>query len=322
MPIANASKDILDWKRGKFAKKINETSFIGVVFPDLGNDKAIIIAPEKPQNNFSIKIVKLEFKNVKSFNKVEIQLGDEGFPYKFENYFVNKVSLSGCEFNSTLEIKPRKKVGIERNEYPEIVCKNTSFDKLILNDGRFIGKLVFDDGCEFRQFPEFYDVILHSHTVFPPVKKFNEVRGIDAGKAYTYLWNQGKAIGDRSLISTFYVLWNRCKRGKSSWLSWLYDWVSKYGTSVGQSFWVMAGFLLLFLVLNRCFLTDWNQAFDYTTLQVIKPFQGFLVNQTGHLSQVLPLHRLRWKLGFLETLIFWILFPLFLLSIRWRYRKE
>ncbi len=197
---------------------------------------------------------------------------------------------------------------------------------------KFDGSLSFDK-THFHEAPNFSEASLSQHTTMETayfhdvengrVKQYSPER-------YRTLKHKMEELRDRRSQGKFF----RCEQiayrilKRKSWferlLSLSYEKVSNYGTSIGKPLgWICACiflFALIFLMPNvwngcgdvshgKCFGSPINESFK----NVFKPFESFKSD-----------HKTSWRsyIGALESLIIYSLFAVFLISVRWRFKKD
>ena len=146
---------------------------------------------------------------------------------------------------------------------------------------------------------------------------------------------------DRENEGVFYALEKRChrmslpSRSLARPVSALYDWISAYGQSYERAFWWLVGWQIVFALSCSLLLERWQfgarvdwQLIAFTFAQVAKPFELFsgrlpeYARELGieHLPVGWGLHG--WALfGLLHSVISISLLALFVLALRWRFRR-
>jgi hypothetical protein len=228
------------------------------------------------------------------------------------------ITLSGCAFKEkvTFSIKELKPI-IRLTKECEF---KKSFETLDVkfNKGSSFEGAIFEEAPQILQC-EFYEDIR-----FPPLKNFKDISSKNAEKYYEAILNAAKEVNSRDEISKFNILYERSKL-KGRWKLWRlsawYDLISLYGTSSGRPFIILMAFIfgawLAFLLIDNSGQLSWAEI-DFLEptrqagLQIFKPFSVW----TDECVNV-------WMLltGLIETLSFLICFSLFLLAIRWRFRR-
>jgi hypothetical protein len=146
---------------------------------------------------------------------------------------------------------------------------------------------------------------------------------------------------DRENEGLFYALEKRCHRKSLSRrslarpVSTLYDWISGYGQSYERAFWWLLGWQAVFALLCSLLLGRWQigaaldwELIAFTFAQVAKPFELFSGRLPAY-AQNLTLDQIPagwglhgWALlGLLHSVISISLLALFVLALRWRFRR-
>jgi hypothetical protein len=170
--------------------------------------------------------------------------------------------------------------------------------------------------------------------------KFNSTRGEDEGN-YRTIRNYCNDNRARELEGTFYALEKRCHRRRLSWIragipraiSWLYDATAEYGQSYGRALLWLFGLQLVFgfgyeAASGRLRIPgpiDGNIV-GFTFAQVVKPFELFSNRGVSESSvfEIVPLcSREWWMFGTaIHSVASLVLATLFVLALRWRFRRE
>jgi hypothetical protein len=147
---------------------------------------------------------------------------------------------------------------------------------------------------------------------------------------------------DRDSEGRFYAYEKRCHRRALTrpreWvpraISFFYDWSSEYGYSYG---WPLFWFCILQVVVGvrysvmsgRFHLSDGLGKFDptvaaFTFAQIVRPFELFSSKAVADLYSIVPMcGRGGWlALSATQSVLSWILLALFLLALRWRFRRN
>ena len=225
--------------------------------------------------------------------------------------------FSGCRFNGSVSFCNRP------------LASGTSFTHAI-----------------FGGLPNFFDCSIHSSIDFSTVKF--KYTGADARAAYAELRRKMEDRRDRVQQGTFHALEKRCERRTlprfsfDRFISWLYDATSAYGISIVRSLVWLAGltffsagvYAKLFHVADpelvaTLWCDDWahfiSTVFSFSLQQVLHPFTIW----AGKYEPIAPIigvalteYPLVLRLtAAMQSLLAFGLIAVFLISIRWRYRR-
>lgn len=200
---------------------------------------------------------------------------------------------------------------------------NRSFKELANFSGRVFGRS-----------PKFHGTSLHQGTKWRGTD-FTDTKSDDAEQDYRTLRLAMEQIRDRPQEGMFFALEQRAVRHQAKWwqlrkwLSYGYDWTCDYGRSAGRPLAWLGGlslfFVLFYLALSGAVFVDWllvRELFVFTVQQVVKPFAiwgrsgDFLMPCfTNDLALIFKL------LATLQSLLSLGLIALFILALRWQFRR-
>jgi len=190
----------------------------------------------------------------------------------------------------------------------------------------FLGSTTFDR-CMFRKAPKFHNTTLHQDTGFEDIA-FKDTSK-EAARSYRTLKQAMESVRSRREEGMFFALEQRCLRNNKSisasvrFLSWLYDATSSYGQSTMKPVYWMIGILTIFACVYAYLLSpviSMGASFDFGILkdafamsikQAVTPFYIWKENSELTIS----------LFGTLQSILFLGMFALFLLAIRWRFKR-
>jgi len=197
--------------------------------------------------------------------------------------------------------------------------------KMVLPNRRFINYAKFNgttfhqvpnlSGCKFPQKTDFHNVVFKSSPQ-------------DGQAMYRELRVKMADLPDRYYEGIFFALEKRCERKKHPLgfersISCLYDWVSHYGHSYRQAAKIFS--LIQILALSGYYVAgagwaSWKLLFS----QIVRPFELMSIRLASEQLSWLPdsacLGAIS-AIGFLHSLLSLILIAMFLLALRWNFRK-
>lgn len=204
-------------------------------------------------------------------------------------------------------------------------------ESLCLDDVTFFGPTQFD-GAEFPQQTTAHRLRFVDASVAPDLEGSFRAARIEFSKAR-----------NRELEGRFYMWEKRCHRlglPLKNWRSWLprsisalYDWISGYGQSYEKAFtWLVVtqvAFALGYSVASGSFNVPGRMhstAVSFAASQVVKPFEllSSRYEPTGTFKKLLGDSPSDWWIFWttLHSLISLSLLGLFVLALRWRFRRE
>jgi hypothetical protein len=191
--------------------------------------------------------------------------------------------------------------------------------------------------CFFGQAPRFEGATIHQATIFPPESQFNDVSSTFATSAYRTLKLAMESARARREEAIFYSLEQKSLRRRKQDIpffdrlaSYLYDFSTRYGQSFTRP-------LLLLLVVAAVSaawyaiyispIIDWSAEFDsryvrdgveFSVAQIVNPFGIWRLTSTSASDVTLGVK----LLATLESILTTALLALFLLGLRWRFKRE
>ena len=309
------------------------------------NANRLKIAPSNPSNDTDIyeqvSIKEIEIKDELQVSDIMVQTLSfrnneiEGKTYFKNCHFLGDADFQGTTFKDDAVFKCSSK---SREASADTVHGLVSFAGTVFlkdvdfSNRKFDGSLSFDK-THFHEAPNFSGASLSQHTTMETAY-FHDVENSRvkqyAPERYRTLKHKMEELRDRRSQGKFF----RCEQiayrilKRKSWferlLSLSYEKVSNYGTSIGKPLaWICACILffgLIFLlpsVWNGCGDTPYEKCFgspiNESFKNVFKPFESFRSD-----------HKTNWRsyVGALESLMIYSLFAVFLISVRWRFKKD
>ena len=199
------------------------------------------------------------------------------------------------------------------------------------------------NGCTFAKAPEFHGCTLHQDTQFPGPDSFKDTASEDAAQAYRTLKLAMEAVRSRDEEGMFYALEQKSKRRTgqmdkaASVPSWLYEQTADYGQSFLRPlvflFLMTIAFFLFYSYLatptiNFSLPIDGPQLIAnlaFTLEQLVSPFRIWQAKEATALSTAIP-WTTAWPvavklLTLVQSIISAVCIALFLLAVRWRFRR-
>jgi hypothetical protein len=223
-----------------------------------------------------------------------------------------------------------------------------SFQDVSFHGSQFAGKVSFKNriftstanfgGCAFFLAPDFHGAELHQDTRFPTMSAFQDRATEDAAAAYRTLRQAMDKNNARREEAMFYALEQKTLRSipgaQTRWenfASYFYDKVSSYGVN----FWKPLG--LLFLIVS-CFgvgyatWASWpiavpspvnfsrlGSGLTFSLQQVVNPFWVWRAADSPWETQWPDIVKV---VATIQSLITTGLFALFILALRWRFKRD
>lgn len=197
--------------------------------------------------------------------------------------------------------------------------------RAVFSNRNFCNATSFENST-FERAPEFYNSNLHQDTSFEG-SEFKDTAS-DSSRAYRTLKLAMENVRSKREEGMFFALEQRCLRRNKSIsisvrvLSLLYDVSSGYGQSVTRPMLGMLGVAAVFmLIYASIYAPSINDMLDFITLkdafvlsikQMVSPFYIWRESGVGLAAQVL---------GTLQSILFLGMFALFLLAVRWRFKR-
>ncbi|NVK19054.1 MAG: hypothetical protein HWE30_10185 [Methylocystaceae bacterium] len=280
---------------------------------------------------------------------------DLGVACSFYNAaFINDVSFDGTSwekgatFVGTHFWKDARFAGHVKADSDKEVA---SFESVTFRGSKFKGRAFFNNrkfndttdflNVEFSVAPEFYNAELHSDISFRGAEFFDKGDAhekVEAANAYRVLKLRMEDFRNRSEQGRFNMLEQRAKRttdlqGWDKFLSWIYDVTSEYGTCTSQplvALSIVSGiFAALYLILFNIIFLDLahNQffnmlvnSFNFTIEQIVHPFQVWSGRYVSVFDLEIPTAVK--LLASLQSIMSFTLLALFLLALRWRFKRD
>lgn len=229
---------------------------------------------------------------------------------------------------------------LEEGVFHTISFNGCSFQEVDFTNRKFKSKTDFT-ACVFNKAPNFHGCIFHQHTIFPSQNNFKDVSTDGAASAYRVIYRAMSDLKDRGYESMFYALVQRSERksGMQPYhvrvASWLYEVTTNYGQSIGRPLVVLLLVTIFFSCLYALLASpvidvyasiDWGivgNSIDLSVFQIVKPFAFYSDKSTKMVQILLRGHPITFKLtAICQTIFSLSLVTLFLLSLRWKFKKD
>jgi uncharacterized protein YjbI with pentapeptide repeats len=193
--------------------------------------------------------------------------------------------------------------------------------------------------CMFFKAPNFHNSEIHTNSIFPTLKNFKDTNCKEAAIAYRTLKQFMEQHRARDEEAMFFALEQKSKRNDpdttrtSKIFSYLYDLFSSYGRNVGRPIAFIFGFICLFWFIYLLFLSPtinpkleldigliW-QTFGFIVEQSVSPFRVWRISEIPFGDKNVNLLLLKLIATF-QSLLILSLFGLFLITLRWKFKRE
>ncbi len=224
--------------------------------------------------------------------------------------------------------------------FDEIIFHNCIFDDVRFTNRHFTAKADFSL-CEFKEAPKFYGCTFHQHTIFPAQKNFKDVSSKEAASAYRVIYNAMSELKVRHDESMFYALMQKSERksGRQPFsfkiASWLYEKVSDFSQSIGRPlifllvFTMFYTLLYTFLAPSKLIIKshfDWSiigNGFSCALQQIVRPFSFYSARSGSFVANLRSAHLVMFdSAAITQSVISFALVALFILSLRWKFKKD
>jgi hypothetical protein len=216
-----------------------------------------------------------------------------------------------------------------------MVFDDSKFEEVSSFGGRHFQRYVSFKNTIFQNAINFTECHFPQNTFFENTEFAPECLTVYSEPSFRHLRKCMSEILAKDYEGEFYVYEQRCKRNRRGWkkplsfiTSWLYDKVSLYGESYERAFksilLTQVVFWILYIPLFN-FDTPKNIITQFTLSQIFKPFELLSIRKTGfgeienyinNIGEcVLP------YLATVHSLFTFTFFALFLLALRWRFKK-
>ncbi len=261
--------------------------------------------------------------------------------------FIKKTFFLNADFGETVEfIKSRFSEAVEFSKiikgdkilgFPEANFNGALFcAKVSFSNRKFLASTNFEN-CTFVQAPNFHNCELHQDTVFPPERFFKDTEIEGAVSAYRTLKLMMGNVQAHREQGMFYALEQKSLRNDpevsktAKLFSWLYEKTADYGQSMGKPLaWlggVIGGFFVLYYAI-ACIYANQTKSYGELVVKTLgfsfkQAFQPFYVLRQPSLEWITDVTgvRLVKALATLESLFILGLFALFLLCVRWNFKR-
>lgn len=321
----------------KIAVENNITNLNHVIFP-----KNTSVHIPQPPNGKNLELVKLKFMDGAQI----IFYGSERL-FKFDNCEFHgniriNIGNSGCSIIVNKTKFKGKLWIIKPNEYLRLLDLSECefFDKLDLH-GIHVAEKFICRGVRYHVCPNYESMSIPQYIDFDNVIFEKTSFTKDAESSFRHMRLELSKKDARDYEGAFYQYEQRCTRkrypkGVVRSFSWLYDQVSAYGTTFYRPFKILLfGQVSAFFIYFGMWLS-WNSVSSltsrtledisiFTAAQLFKPFEIFSYSVKS--SDLFMIYGKNAHLGYLylftpiHTLLSYVIFALFILALRWRFRR-
>lgn len=326
-PEKEAQKET--FRRALDAATHNWTNLAGVCFLGKGATYSIVVKDEKKAANW--------FENCVFGEDLTLAI-EQG------NICLDPVTFEGF---ATI-IVARGKIYATKKTFPfklRLITKIQHRGTLLFEKCRFKGPVSIETSAgepagrvEFTRCKFWEQLIVHAP--LPQSTSFHKIKVKRKGIAAEYEGGyRSIRVGlekhkNREDEGAFFTLEKRCLRKRLGWfslsrfVSWGYDFVSNYGRSFERATCVFMFFQVAFLLAYSLGLNRWHwpgvpdvELISFTTSQVVSPFELFSLRTPP--SDLLEGKGEKWKyIAATQSVISLACIALFLLALRWRFRRE
>ncbi len=215
--------------------------------------------------------------------------------------------------------------------FPGLNFSGSTFkDSVLFINRTFLATTNFDD-CTFFVAPKFQGCTLHQDTRFPPGRNFKD-HTHTAAPAYRTLKLDMEKIRARQEEAMFNALEQKCQAAAPEMdrmvkcFSYFYELTSNYGQSLGRPIAGMLGVSILFILIHLLMAAgfSWKTLFSiigFTIEQSVSPFKVWrLTDSPDWLCSCFDLVLLQ-IIATAHSLLFLAFFGLFILVLRWRFKR-
>ena len=212
--------------------------------------------------------------------------------------------------------------------FPKLDFSNSTFKDSVLFTNRTFSTSTNFDGCMFFVAPEFQGCTLHQDTKFPPGRNFKD-HTHKAAPAYRTLKLDMENFRARQEEAMFNALEQKCQATDPEtarmvkYFSSLYELTSNYGQSLGRPIVCMVVVSVLFFLIYLSMAAEFLivPIIGFTIEQSVSPLKVWrLTDVPVWLSSGVDLVVLK-IIATLHSLLFLVFFGLFILVLRWRFKR-
>lgn len=219
------------------------------------------------------------------------------------------------------------------HEIGDISFINCEFNSSTFKNRIFTGKTDFSSSV-FYKAPLFHGCKFHQHTIFPEQKKFKDTSSMEAAHAYRTIYLEMINLKSRDYINMFYALMQKSERNSGMQkcsiriASWLYEKTTNYGQNISKPIFLLTILTILFGVIYALLASpyydlsssiDWNiiwNGFDTSIKQIVKPFSYYAEIFSEKSPIIFKISAMA------QSILSLSLITLFLLSLRWKFKKD
>lgn len=251
--------------------------------------------------------------------------------------FGSHILANDCQFEGKVDFSSYGKE--EEQKLLATSFRGSLFRKEATFTNRLFTATANFSGCQFWLAPNFHGAQLHQDTRFPGIDAFHDTASDDAPSAYRTLRQLMDKNSCRREEAMFYILEQRALRNvngaQSTWenaASWIYDKVSCYGTN----FWWPIAWMFAALFAFGSIYALWasfplaqplkfdrvlfGKGLSFSFQQIVNPFWVWR-DDTPDLPMIdwIPWIKV---IASVQSLVTTGLFALFLIALRWRFKRD
>lgn len=271
-------------------------------------------------------------------------------------HFGDIADFGGCEFNDSLTFscstfdgpasfddislwdKSRPLGRQELLPFKFVSFSNVTFNSKISFINRNFGTRTDFKGCVFSLAPQFHGCQLHQFTTFPTIEGFKDTLSEHAPQAYRTLKLAMENVRARQEESMFYALEqqslrNTGKMGRWEYtLSWLYEKIADYGQSSKKPLAYLTIVTVLFFIIYALWGSPSYNIRNGLDINFIGSTIGFSIKQlvnpldiwrtaTPNIPWTTSVPTIVKIVTTVQAIISTVFLTLFILAIRWRFRR-
>ncbi len=270
------------------------------------------------------------FKDVTFKKEVDFSYQGSPYPARVFAFLTNLQNTTETYFSSHFKKEPI-------NEVWGISFINCKFNTSTFENRIFTAKTDFSSSI-FYKAPFFYGCKFHQHTIFPEQRNFKDTSSLEAAHAYRTIYLEMINLKSRDYVNMFYALMQKSERNSGAQphciriASWLYEKTTTYGQSISKPICLLTILTILFGVVYALLASpyydssssiDWDiilHGMDTSIQQIVKPFSYYAETLS---KKNLMQHTIIFKIAAMTQSISSLsLIALFLLSLRWKFKKD
>lgn len=253
--------------------------------------------------------------------------------------FKTKMSFQHVKFKKKLDFS-WPCLDKDDRSFEKISFENSEFQVADFTNRVFLYGVNFS-GCVFHKPPKFHGAKLHQNTIFPSQKNFKDITSYDAEHCYRTLYMAMGELKASNEEGMFYALMQKSMRKSNRHslfnkiISWLYGATTDYGQSISRPLGLLFGMVIVFSLLYMLFVTptinfhngiDWQivgSSLDFSLQQIVRPFSSYSDIANPLIKNFYQMQPVKFRIvAFFNSLCALILIPLFLLAVRWKFKRD